>query len=1021
MKKNSSVLSALVIIFLLCFNAVGVVSANQGADSALQLVLLRAELESATVEELQSRAHFLQLDTSGNADQLRERLYAWYQVKPAPKKPSINDSTGKLTIQIVSSDRVFVQGSTARFILLEGNTSLSFSENDSESSTIISADRVVVDTRDELVTALGGVHYQQSGTEAANMLEGTILTVRWGEGSLLLSEGEMQLSRDNSEGDTIDFYLTGSDVYFSGTPRTITFNDGFITTNKENAYFSIAAKTMFLIDGGDFFVTNATLSLGRVPMVWVPFLYYPGKTFVFNPVLGFESNRGFFFSSTTDIFGSYPHIMQEEDSSFSALLTTTSTGKRIKDGWVYSEVHPSTVVSPLETWAEKSDSYLSLLFDAYQNLGVFVGLDSVLNFSGKKYHLATFGAVAFLGEQVPILSSIYTIPPMRFAFNADFVVNTRYANLALQLPLYSDPRFMRDYGNRLTSFSLGALIGGETYPSMYKSDVQSYTWKLTSSANLPTTILHPFVESLRIETLSSTITWKAKLATEGAGYTISKIELPSFSGSASGTLLAFKQSNLLSTPLVNEPERALDPAIELDDYGIESPYLPAGKKEVVTRSTITSSSLSLGYDVRQTYNEATTYQGTTSVDSSHYARTAGSVTLKAAIAPSLMQITQKVSPLITRNKTATTTTEQLSFTSSTDASLVPLGLSYGMTTRLYNRSTTALGSSGGWGAWDAKSVSRHQLSWSWVFLLGRGKLVPSVNATLAPLPYGIQPKLAFSQGKYSVSASYRMQEDTAGNFVGDKGTLAFSYTDVDHLVIASTAIYDSKMLQTGSSGLEPLEIASTVVGYIGNSYLKLGEKSVYSFNSKTFTDFQLSASVPWAALSVQGSGVLSDPVLHLLDASVTIDAFKKQWWKNRISLGLDVETSYRHSFWDSSASAFAFKVNLHASIAEFLTLDVALTTVNKGFHRYTSSSEMWADFLRSLDFMGEGRRNTQFTMEAVEVSLIHHMADWDLHCKYEGSVVLSDMEWHWNPVFSVFLKWKAIPEIKVDRQFALDP
>ena len=78
---------------------------------------------------------------------------------------------------------------------------------------------------------------------------------------------------------------------------------------------------------------------------------------------------------------------------------------------------------------------------------------------------------------------------------------------------------------------------------------------------------------------------------------------------------------------------------------------------------------------------------------------------------------------------------------------------------------------------------------------------------------------------------------------------------------------------------------------------------------------------------------------------------------------------------------------------------------------------MWQDLLRSFDFSGDGRSNTQFTMEAVELSVIHHMADWDLHCKYEGSVVLSDLEWRWNPVFTVFLQWKAIPEIKVDRQF----
>jgi len=1025
MKKTSTKLSVLVIFFLLVCNAVGVVSAQQSIDSALQLALISAELESATHQELISRAQYLHVDSTGSIEQLRQRLYAWYDLVPVEPVSLIEEKSAPLTVEIITADRVYLQGSTAQFILLEGQVQLAFSDATSAEQTTISAHRVVIDTKNELLTAMGAVHYQRRDEGAKDILDGAILTLRWASGNLVLSEGELYLSRDNSEGDPIDFYTTGAEVFFSGTPRTIAFSDGFITTNKEQAYFSIGAKNLYVNDGGDLFVTKATISLGRVPLLWVPFLYYPGKTFIFNPVLGFESNRGFFFSSTTEIFGKYPKIVSEDDASFTALLATKNNAAQVKDGWVYSDAQSQKEISAVEKWAQESTSYLSLLFDAYQNLGLLLGFDSALHFAQKKYSLVTFGALAFLGDQVPVVSSSYLIAPLRYAFQVDFKIATKVVNLSMQLPFYSDPRFMRDYGNRLTSFSLGALLGDGKFPTTYRSDLPSFTWKFTSSITIPTTLLNPIVESLRIETLSFSINWRANSITEGTGYSIAKVELPTLGVYLAGTLFKFDQG-ATNPPPQKESEVVLDPAIKLADYGIESPYVPAGKQKSSTLPKITSSSVSLGYEVRQNFNNSTTYQEAQVSAFSRYARTAGALNFKVALAPSLLRLTQTITPLLAINESSKSATENISFTSSTDVELVSMGLSYHLTMRLFNQSKireeTGTTISGGWGKWDSQSVSRHQVSWHKAFTWNRATLTPSMNVTLAPLRYGFQPKIAFAQGKYSVSASYRLQEDASGNFVGDKASVAFSYSDPKHLLVAASATYDTRLAQSSSFWWQPLDVATAVTGYLGkNGYLKLAEKSNYSFKNKEFKDFQLSASLPWASLSVQGSGPVNEPVVNIMDGELSLARFEKLWWKNRISLGFDLAASYRHAFWDTAASNFSFKLNLRFGIAEFVTLDIALTTVNRGFHRYTTVAEMWEDFLRSCDFIGEGRRNTQFTMEAVEVSLIHHMADWDLHCKYEGSIVLSDMEWRWNPVFSVFLKWKAIPEIKVDRRFVLDP
>ena len=168
-----------------------------------------------------------------------------------------------------------------------------------------------------------------------------------------------------------------------------------------------------------------------------------------------------------------------------------------------------------------------------------VGLDSVINTTNKVFRFTNFGAIAFVGDIRDEFSTSYYIPPFRYAYIGDWEVKTKAVNLTLKLPYYSDPRFMRDYGNRLTTFSLGALWGESTFPTIYNSDLTTFTWKLDGSANIPVTLLNPYIKSLRLSAspqqspgVSIQALWK--------GLPRWEVELPNFGASLSGTLLSLK-------------------------------------------------------------------------------------------------------------------------------------------------------------------------------------------------------------------------------------------------------------------------------------------------------------------------------------------------------------------------------------------------------------------------------------------------------------------------------------------------
>lgn len=1014
-----AVVRAILILLILSCPALPASESDQASteQSSSSLLLLFSDISEANVSELRSRAASLGLNEEGTAEQLRIRLYGWYGIVPSDYDAVAPNIEDRDEVVIESADRIYVQGSGTRFILLEGNVVLRLYPEGSTHEVSLQASRIAVDLKRRMASAIGQVRHESSDGESRDVLEGSILSFDWQEDRLVLSEGSSSLTRTNSEGDAIRFYTLGSSLSIAPGGKVVSYENGMITTNREQAYFSVRAKSLHMIDGGDLFATSASIFLGRVPMLWVPFFYYPGRTFVFNPAFGFDSQRGVFFSSTTELYGRYPKIDPGEVSSFTSLLASGSSGERHRDGWVYASGDRD--LSSFETWARESESYLAVLFDAYRNRGVFMGLDTVNNLFSDHLSITSFGGVAFPGEASALLSPVYDIGSVRYGIQGSTEVDSKHVNLALRMSMYSDPRFLRDYGNRLTAFSLGALGGTATFPQDYRSDITSFDWILSARASIPTSTVSPFISSLQLERLNARVSWKALTKAEGSGYQVSSVTLPDLGVLVSGTILDLKGNTASDKTSVHAAQIPLDPAIIFDDWGISGPYSPSTPTAAPSKTTIDSSSLRIDYSARQSYTENISFANQVAGVGTSYARTAGSLSIKGALAPTILTIAQRFEPLVTVNSSENSLDQQVTVMSLSDVSIPRAGLTYGLSMRLFqNRMTETTGSppveSGGWLPWDTDSVSRHQVSWRKPFALGMATITPSLTATITPIPFSLTPKLEYAHGRFFASASYKFADDGTGTLAGDDAILRLSYLDRKVIEFASTATYRSGI--TGGL-LDPLLLDMSLTAYPFDAFLSFAGKGAYDFDVRKFEQFSVSASIPWARATVHGSGPVEAPVVDLLDTAIVIDAFERRWWKNRLSFGLDLEASYRHAFWDPAASSFMFKISSAFSIAEFLSLDIGLTTVNKGFHRYGSFSDMWEDLLRSFDFFGNGRRSTQFTMESVEVSLVHHMADWDLHCKYQGSVVLSDLEWRWNPVLSVFLQWKAIPEIKVDRQF----
>lgn len=965
------------------------------------LVLLAEEISHSTPQELTNRLSYLGLSKEGSEEVLRERLYTYYNITPS----LLTQVESESSVTIDHAQKAYLYGTDEPIIVLEGDVQLSL-HTDKEATLF--AQYVAFDVASQTLSAYKSIRLIYDEGESEDQFEGSVVSLSLKDGSLFISDSKTHFNRTIEEQEEITFFSEASSFQLVRTPYFALYNKGRITTDVQEAYFNIKASTLSMVEGGDLFATNASISLGRVPLLWLPFFYYPGRTLIFNPSFGIDSTKGLFFSATVELYGTYPNIKSDSSLSFSSLMANEESQRGAKEGWIYTA---DEFQSPLQKWAEQSNSYLALLIDVYEQRGLFMGVESENNLFSKKLKLKGFGALAFSGNHVETLSFSYQIPPFRYGVETSVQFNEKYLKFNAEGSLYSDPLFAKDFKNRLTYFSLSSFESDYSIPTTIQNDVTSTEWLFSLSASLPSTFLSPIIETFSIERLSGKVELSALSQSEGPGYRISSFTLPNLSFKGGGTLLSLKKEGVKAPSKKEEAEE--NPFFKewslLEAYSVE-------QKERKAASTITTSSLQVAYSLKGNYIESATIAADSSDQSrSIYTRLLSDVTIKGALAPSIVSFTQKFEPLYLLNVDNEKHKEQTTLKSYTDLTIPKLGFTYSLHTTVYNQISQS--ESQGWLSFDKDSVSRHQAALFYPISIGSSLLEASLSATLSPLPLSFSPSLYYAIGRFSARLTHSITEKEEGEFVHDTMKLTLRYLQTKLLDLSFATSYRWKLLDKSYS--DPLLLESRGTLTLFNSILKVSEQIVVDFNEHRIDRFLLSTTTPYASLSIHGGGSFEHVSFDLLDTSLSIPKVEKRWWLGRISLSFSLELSYKHSFIDQSASLFGLKTALNFSIAQFLSLDIALHSVNKGFHQYNSFKEVWDDLLRSFDFFGEGRMQTQFTMESIEISLIHYMRDWDLHCKYSSSVVLSDSQWKWSPTFSLYVMWKVIPEIKIDRQFDL--
>ena len=422
-----------------------------------------------------------------------------------------------VTIERARSTSYYTDEATEdEIIVFSGDVVISVAQG--KSTSRIQADHVNFNRSQGLLYASGSVTLERntgSGNPETLHAESLLFNINTEEG-IFNSGTVIQSDSGALKLDTQSQMVVSAELFARDDSGVIAFKSGSLTFCEDpDPHWKINASRIWLLPGNEFAFANALLYVGKVPIMYFPFFYYPKDELVFNPVFGYDQRKGYFIQTTTYFIGRKKPSETKDDDSFFSFLNNSTLYKQRREGLVLRNLE--------ETDTEKYPHTLKLLADYYTNLGGLVGIDgaftpenssiSKLDFSlNLGFSRTLFPVGSGAGIYVPYddqgeshyNSSYFAGLSLPFRYGGHFSMNlTKPFSLSIELPLYSDPFFNQDFlatrGETMDwfNFLMSSGMGESTATGNSTGEIGSFLWKVTASIS-PTipAVLKPYISSV---------------------------------------------------------------------------------------------------------------------------------------------------------------------------------------------------------------------------------------------------------------------------------------------------------------------------------------------------------------------------------------------------------------------------------------------------------------------------------------------------------------------------------------------
>ncbi|WP_010259237.1 LPS-assembly protein LptD [Treponema primitia] len=597
--------------------------------------ILELDIKTSTLSELAAWSRSLGLSEGGDRTALGNRLREYFkldQVFPVvggveieigdgPKPPKI------ITIESARSTEYFTLDAVDEdYARLRGDVVISLKDGDSVHR--IRAWELLYNRSRNLLSANGGVEYIKESGDTIETFRGESITVDLDNWSSIFMDG---VSERSLSGDTTTYRFAGNIISRSDEEATVLAQAEISNASNPEALWSLKASKLWLLPGSDFAILNGFLKVGEIPVLYIPFFFFPADEIIFHPVLGYRSREGSFIQTTTYILGR-PKASATSESSISKILGNSTDMEKTQHGIFLKSTGKKS--------RDPNTTRLSLLADAYANLGAYLGTELALPKKGifNEYNFSLgFGFT----RDVQLIegNSIYTpFPdydgvdhwnssrvggldvPFRYRMTNDGALSGKYGAFSWSLPHYSDPYVNRDFLDRTEEMDYIAMLkqGGnivDAEDALTKNVLGSYEWRLSGSSTLSLPILSPYITSITLSSLTSFVSFNYRtsqalansLSPNKTFFYPDKFTIYSVSASISGTPLSLGSSQSSTrqsgtntgAAAESEPEPEPDPFNGLG--ALRSPWETDEKKttnsEKTNSMTLSPPTLSQRFDL----------------------------------------------------------------------------------------------------------------------------------------------------------------------------------------------------------------------------------------------------------------------------------------------------------------------------------------------------------------------------------------------------------------------------------------
>ena len=515
---------------------------------------MELEIKASTLPELAAWCRTLGLSEGGTREELSKRLREHLSL-PEPKETA-NLNQKVITIESAQTTEYFtIEVIDEDYARLKGGVRLSLIDKDSTHK--IRANEILFNRTRNILTASGNVEYIKDKGDTTEIFRGENITVNIDDWSSIFLDGTSV--RKLGKEDTA-YRFEGKVISRSDDDVTVLRDAQVGNANNEEALWSISATKIWLLPGSDFALFNAVLKVGEIPVLYIPFFFYPADDLIFHPVIGYRSREGGYVQTTTYILGR-PKADNADASSISRILGSSNDMEKEHNG-IFLRSTGKKITNPDEI-------SLRALIDYYTNLGGYLGVDlsiprkGILNSFDFSMGFGFTRTVTQIGGNYNPFAPAYDGTsdwnranlfskdvPFRYRIKAESSIGGTYGSLSLNFPYYSDPFIDKDFMKRsefmdwFNMMQQGAALEDEDDE---RTDIQTYQWQLNGSLRPSVTMLSPYISGLSVSSFSMTMAFKKiddkfilannEYAPGRTFFAPDKFTIYSISGSVSGTPL----------------------------------------------------------------------------------------------------------------------------------------------------------------------------------------------------------------------------------------------------------------------------------------------------------------------------------------------------------------------------------------------------------------------------------------------------------------------------------------------------